>query len=163
MKCLLGVSVLLFPNLVFAASNGINFASITTFLLFVLFTLVISYWASKRTKSSAAFYTAGGQISAKQNGTAIAGDFMSAASFLGITGLIYNVGFDGLILAVGALAGWPLMLFVISERVRNLGKFTFTDVVSYRLQQRPIKAIATVGSITVIVLILWRNSLGQES
>ena len=124
MRYLLSVSAFLFPNFVFAASSGINFASITTFLLFVLFTLGISYWASKRTKSSAAFYTAGGQISAKQNGTAIAGDFMSAASFLGITGLIYSVGFDGLILAVGALAGWPLMLFVISERVRNLGKST---------------------------------------
>ncbi|GAC06196.1 sodium:solute symporter family transporter [Paraglaciecola chathamensis] len=160
MRYLLSVSAFLFPNFVFAASSGINFASITTFLLFVLFTLGISYWASKRTKSSAAFYTAGGQISAKQNGTAIAGDFMSAASFLGITGLIYSVGFDGLILAVGALAGWPLMLFVISERVRNLGKFTFTDVVSYRLQQRPIKAIATVGSITVIVLYLVAQLVG---
>ena len=149
-----------YSSKVFAASDGVNPASIITFLLFVLFTLGISYWASKRTTSSSEFYTAGGQITAKQNGTAIAGDFMSAASFLGITGLIYTAGFDGLILAVGALAGWPLMLFVISERVRNLGRFTFTDVVSYRLQQRPIKAIATVGSITVIIFYLVAQLVG---
>lgn len=144
----------------FAAGSGVNFSSITTFILFVLLTLFISYWASKKTTSTSSFYTAGGNISAKQNGTAIAGDFMSAASFLGITGLVYSVGFDGLILAVGALSGWPIMLFLISERVRNLGKYTFTDVVSYRLQQKPIKGIATVGSIMVIILYLVAQLVG---
>jgi cation/acetate symporter len=160
MKYLIVLLALLYSNDVLAASDRLNPASVTTFLLFVLFTLGISYWASKRTTSSTAFYTAGGQITAAQNGTAIAGDFMSAASFLGITGLIYSAGFDGLILAVGALAGWPLMLFVISERVRNLGRFTFTDVVSYRLQQRPIKGIATLGSITVIIFYLVAQLVG---
>lgn len=160
MKHFLLVSTFFFPNLVFAASDGINITSVSTFLLFVLFTLGISYWASKKTTSSSAFYTAGGQITASQNGAAIAGDFMSAASFLGITGLIYSVGFDGLILAVGALAGWPLMLFIISERVRNLGKFTFIDVVSYRLQQRPIRGIATLGSISVIIFYLVAQLVG---
>lgn len=160
MKLLLLISVFCFPVTGLAASDGINATSITTFLLFVLFTLGISYWASKKTTSSSAFYNGGGQITAGQNGTAIAGDFMSAASFLGITGLIYSVGFDGLILAVGALAGWPLMLFIISERVRNLGRYTFTDVVSYRLQQRPIKAIATLGSISVIIFYLVAQLVG---
>lgn len=160
MKYLVVILTLLYSSNALAVSEGINPSSIITFLLFILFTLGISYWASKRTTSSTEFYTAGGQISAGQNGTAIAGDFMSAASFLGITGLIYTAGFDGLILAVGALAGWPLMLFIISERVRNLGRFTFTDVVSYRLQQRPIKAIATVGSITVIIFYLVAQLVG---
>ncbi len=160
MKYLVAILCLVFSSQALAVEGGINPASVTTFLLFVMFTLGISYWASKRTTSSTAFYTAGGQITAGQNGTAIAGDFMSAASFLGITGLIYSVGFDGLILAVGALAGWPLMLFIISERVRNLGRFTFTDVVSYRLQQRPIRAISTLGSITVIVFYLVAQLVG---
>jgi cation/acetate symporter len=160
MKYPIAILFLAFSNQAFAVSNGINPASITTFLLFVLFTLGVSYWASKRTTSSSAFYNAGGQITARQNGTAIAGDFMSAASFLGITGLIYSIGFDGLILAVGALAGWPLMLFIISERVRNLGRFTLTDVISYRLQQRPIRAIATVGSVTVIIFYLVAQLVG---
>lgn len=142
------------------ADKPLNMASLTTFLLFVIVTLGISYWASKYTTSSSAFYTAGGQIGAGQNGTAIAGDFMSAASFLGISGLIYTVGFDGLILAIGALAGWPIMLFLMSERVRNLGRFTFTDVVSYRLQKRPIKMIGTLGSISVIVFYLIAQMVG---
>jgi cation/acetate symporter len=156
----MAIITLIYSNQALAVDSGINPASIITFVLFVLFTLGVSYWASKRTTSSSAFYTAGGKITAGQNGTAIAGDFMSAASFLGITGLIYTAGFDGLILAVGALAGWPLMLFIISERVRNLGRFTFTDVVSYRLQQRPIRAIATVGSITVIIFYLVAQLVG---
>lgn len=160
MKFLMAIITLIYSNQALAVDSGINPASIITFVLFVLFTLGVSYWASKRTTSSSAFYTAGGKITAGQNGTAIAGDFMSAASFLGITGLIYTAGFDGLILAVGALAGWPLMLFIISERVRNLGRFTFTDVVSYRLQQRPIRAIATVGSITVIIFYLVAQLVG---
>ncbi|MFT7526852.1 MAG: cation/acetate symporter, partial [Arenicella sp.] len=135
-------------------------SAIVIFVAFVAATLWISYWASSYTKSSSAFYTAGGQISAGQNGTAIAGDFMSAASFLGISGLIYSVGFDGLILAVGALAGWPIMLFLMSERVRNLGRFTITDVVSYRLQQGPIRMIATLGTISVIIFYLIAQMVG---
>jgi cation/acetate symporter len=141
-------------------SGSGNTSAIVIFLAFVVATLWISYWASSYTNSSSAFYTAGGQISAGQNGTAIAGDFMSAASFLGISGLIYSAGFDGLILAVGALAGWPIMLFLMSERVRNLGRFTITDVVSYRLQQRPIRMIATLGTISVIIFYLIAQMVG---
>ena len=143
-----------------STSRPLDITAIVIFMLFVSLTLWISFWASKRTTSSSEFYTAGGQISAGQNGTAIAGDFMSAASFLGISGLIYTAGFDGLILAVGALSGWPILLFLMSERVRNLGKFTFTDVVSYRLQKKPIRLVATLGSISVIIFYLIAQMVG---
>jgi len=141
-------------------AGSLNATAIIIFCLFVGLTLLISYWASKHTKSSSDFYTAGGNISASQNGTAIAGDFMSAASFLGISGLIYSVGFDGLILAVGALSGWPILLFLMSERVRNLGRFTFTDVVTYRLQKKPIRLVAILGSISVIIFYLIAQLVG---
>jgi len=143
-----------------SASDGLNVTAVIIFCLFVILTLMISYWASKHTKSSSSFYTAGGNITAAQNGTAIAGDFMSAASFLGISGLIYSVGFDGLILAIGALSGWPIMLFLMSERVRNLGRFTFTDVVTYRLQKKPIRLVAILGSISVTLLYLIAQLVG---
>lgn len=143
-----------------ATERPVNVAAITIFLLFVALTLSISYWSSKHTNSSSEFYTAGGQITGLQNGTAIAGDFMSAASFLGISGLIYVAGYDGIILAIGALSGWPIMLFLLSERVRNLGKFTFTDVVSYRLQKKPIRLIATLSVISVIIFYLIAQMVG---
>jgi len=141
-------------------SGSINSTAIIIFCVFVCFTLLISYWASKHTTSSGAFYNAGGNISPLQNGTAIAGDFMSAASFLGISGLIYIAGFDGLILAVGALSGWPIMLFLMSERVRNLGRFTFIDVVTYRLQKKPVRLVASMGSISVILFYLIAQMVG---
>lgn len=140
--------------------QDLNLSAIITFILFVVVTLGISYWASKYTTSSSHFYTAGGKITAGHNGMAIAGDFMSAASFLGITGLIYAVGFDGLILAIGALSGWPIMLFLMSERIRNMGKYTFTDVVSGRLQKRRVRLVATLGSISVIVFYLIAQMVG---
>ena len=89
----------------------------------------------RRTKSAADFYAAGGGITGFQNGLAIAGDYMSAASFLGISALVYASGYDGLIYSIGFLVGWPIILFMIAERLRNLGKYTFADVASYRLQQ----------------------------
>lgn len=143
-----------------SASAEVNTPAIAIFVTFVIATLWISYWASKRTRSSSEFYTAGGHISSGQNGTAIAGDFMSAASFLGISGLIFTAGYDGLILAVGALAGWPVMLILMSERVRNLGKYTITDVASYRLQKRPIRMVASLGTISVIVFYLIAQMVG---
>lgn len=146
-------------NLIEGAS-GPNISAVLTFLLFVVATLIISYWASKKTTSSAAFYTAGGKITAGQNGLAIAGDFMSAASFLGISGLIFMIGFDGILVAVAALSGWPLMLFLMSERVRNLGRYTFTDVVSYRLKKRPIRLLATLSSVSIIVSYLIAQMVG---
>ena len=132
----------------------LNPVAIGMFLAFVAATLMISYWAAKRTRSSKDFYTAGGEITGLQNGTAIAGDFMSAASFLGITGLIFLGGFDGLVLAIGAFSAWPVMLFLLAKRVRNLGSFTFTDVVSQRLERTRIRLVAVGGTIVVVILYL---------
>jgi cation/acetate symporter len=108
----------------------LNVSAIIMFLVFVSGTLGITYWAAKRTKTAKDFYTAGGGITGLQNGMAIAGDYMSAASFLGISGLVYLAGYDGLIYSIGFLVGWPVILFLVSERLRNLGKYTFADVAS---------------------------------
>ena len=105
-----------------------NWQAIVMFLIFVALTLYITYWASKRVRSRSDYYTAGGNITGFQNGLAIAGDFMSAASFLGISALVYTSGYDGLIYSLGFLVGWPIILFLIAERLRNLGRYTFADV-----------------------------------
>lgn len=138
----------------------LNTIAIVMFVLFVTATIVISYWASKRIQSSSDFYNAGGNLTGLQNGAAIAGDFMSAASFLGITGLVFAFGFDGLIFAIGAFAGWPIMLFLFAKRVRNIGNYTFTDVVSRRLQRTKISVVAIVGTITVVVMYLIAQMVG---
>ncbi len=140
--------------------QALNPTAITMFLVFVAVTLAISYWASRKTRSSKDFYTAGGGISGLQNGTAIAGDFMSAASFLGITGLVFLGGFDGLVLALGAFAAWPLMLFLLAKRVRNLGSITFVDVVSQRLERNPIRVVTVTGTIVVVILYLIAQMVG---
>lgn len=142
------------------ARQPLNPIAIVMFLLFVAATLGISFWASRRTHSSKDFYTAGGQITGLQNGTAIAGDFMSAASFLGITGLMFIGGFDGLLLALGAFSAWPLMLFLLAKRVRNLGSFTFVDVVSMRLERTRIRLVAILGTIVVVILYLIAQMVG---
>ncbi len=118
-----------------------NPVAIMFFLLFVATTLGITYWAAKRTRTTKDFYAAGRSITGFQNGLALAGDYMSAASFLGIAGLVSTKGYDGLIYSVGWLVGWPIIMFLISEPLRNLGKYTFADVVAYRLQQRPIRPL----------------------
>ncbi len=138
----------------------LNTVAIVLFVLFVTATIFISYWASKRIQSSSDFYNAGGNLTGLQNGAAIAGDFMSAASFLGITGLVFAFGFDGLIFAIGAFAGWPIMLFLFAKRVRNIGSYTFTDVVSRRLQRTKISVVAIVGTITVVVMYLIAQMVG---
>jgi cation/acetate symporter len=138
----------------------LNVSAIVMFLMFVAGTLGITFWAARRTKSADDYYAAGGGITGFQNGLAIAGDFMSAASFLGIVGLIYSAGFDGLIYSVGVLAGWPIILFLIAERVRNLGRYTFADVVSFRLQQTPIRIFAACGSLTVVAFYLIAQMVG---
>lgn len=138
----------------------LNPVAIAMFLLFVAVTLAITWWAARRTRSSRDFYNAGGQISGLQNGAAISGDFMSAASFLGITGLIFLGGFDGLVLALGAFSAWPLMLFLLARRVRNLGRFTFIDVVSERLDRTPIRLVAVSGTLIVVILYLIAQMVG---
>ncbi|MDD3591244.1 MAG: cation acetate symporter, partial [Sulfurovum sp.] len=139
----------------------LNVSAIVMFLLFVGGTLGITYWAAKRTKTAKDFYTAGGGITGFQNGMAIAGDYMSAASFLGISGLVYLAGFDGLIYSIGFLVGWPIILFLVSERLRNLGKYTFADVAAYRLKQTPIRTLAAFGSIATVILYLIAQMVGS--
>ena len=141
--------------------QGLNMSAIVMFFIFVGATLGITYWAAKRTKSAKDFYTAGGGITGFQNGMAIAGDYMSAASFLGISGLVYSKGYDGLIYSIGFLVGWPIILFMIAEPLRNLGKYTFADVASYRLRQGPIRTLAAFGSITTVILYLIAQIVGS--
>jgi cation/acetate symporter len=131
-----------------------NPIAIAMFLVFVAFTLMITKWASGKNAGVSDHYAAGGKITALQNGWAIAGDYMSAASLLGISALVFTSGYDGLIYSIGFLASWPVILFLIAEPLRNLGKYTFADVVSYRLQQRPIRAFAALSSIMIVLLYL---------
>lgn len=138
-----------------------NWSAIVMFLIFVALTLGITLWSSRRTRSAADYYAAGGGITGFQNGLAIAGDYMSAASFLGISGLVYLSGFDGLIYSIGFLVGWPLILFMVAERLRNLGRFTFADVASYRLGQRQIRTLSAVGSLCVVSLYLIAQMVGS--
>ncbi|MDP2076403.1 MAG: cation acetate symporter, partial [Sulfuricurvum sp.] len=138
----------------------LNMSAIIMFLIFVGATLGITYWAAKRTKTAKDFYTAGGGITGFQNGMAIAGDYMSAASFLGISALVYGKGYDGLIYSIGFLVGWPIILFMVAEQLRNLGKYTFADVASYRLRQTPIRTLAAFGSIATVILYLIAQMVG---
>ena len=131
-----------------------NWQAIIMFLIFVVFTLGITYWASKRVRSRSDYYTAGGNITGFQNGLAIAGDYMSAASFLGISALVFTSGYDGLIYSLGFLVGWPIILFLIAERLRNLGRYTFADVASYRLKQGPIRILSACGSLVVALYLI---------
>ncbi len=138
----------------------LNLPAIIMFLIFVLATLGITYWAARKTQSTSDYYAAGGGITGFQNGLAIAGDYMSAASFLGISGLVYLSGYDGLIYSIGFLIGWPLILFLMAERLRNLGRYTFADVASYRLGQLPIRALSALGTLTVVALYLIAQMVG---
>ena len=140
--------------------QGTNWTAILIFFAFVLLTLGITYWAARSTRSTADFYAAGGGITAGQNGLAIAGDYMSAASFLGISGLVFSSGFDGLIYSIGFLVGWPIVLFTIAERLRNLGKFTFADVASFRLNQTAIRVLSAIGTLTVVAFYLIAQMVG---
>ncbi|RXJ92751.1 cation acetate symporter [Malaciobacter molluscorum] len=144
-----------------ATKRELNIPAIVMFFIFVAGTLGITYWAARRTKSASDFYTAGGGISGFQNGMAIAGDYMSAASFLGISGLVYLSGYDGLIYAVGFLVGWPVILFLMAEKLRNLGKFTFADIAAYRLGQKEIRTLAAFGSLSVVTLYLIAQMVGS--
>lgn len=137
-----------------------NPVAILFFLIFVVGSLGITYWAATHTKNTAQFYTAGGQISGFQNGLALAGDFMSAASFLGIAGLVALNGFDGLIYSIGFLVGWPIVMFLIAEPLRNLGKFTFADVVAYRMRQTPVRIASAIGTLSVISFYLIAQMVG---
>ncbi len=137
-----------------------NIASVIIFFLFVAITLLITYWAAKRTRTTSEFYAADRSISGVQNGLALAGDYMSAASFLGIAGMVALKGYDGLIYSIGFLVGWPLVMFLIAEPLRNLGKFTFADVVAFRLKQKPVRIASSIGSLMTIVFYLIAQMVG---
>ena len=137
-----------------------NWTAIVMFAIFVGFTLYITKIAAARTKSAADFYTGGGGITGFQNGLAIAGDYMSAASFLGISGLVFANGFDGLIFSIGWLVGWPVITFLMAERLRNLGKFTFADVASYRFAQTPVRVFAASASLVIVAFYMIAQMVG---
>jgi len=137
-----------------------NTVAMVFFVLFIAITLAITLWAARRTHTTEHFYAAGRSISAGQNGFALAGDYMSAASFLGIAGLVSTTGFDGLIYSTGWLVGWPVVLFLIAEPLRNLGKYTFTDVVALRLRQKPVRIAAAIGTLATVILYLIAQMVG---
>ncbi len=144
-----------------ASKRDINVSAIVMFFIFIGATLGVTYWAASKTKSASDFYTAGGGITGFQNGMAIAGDYMSAASFLGLSGLVYLKGYDGLVYAVGFLVGWPVILFLMAEKLRNLGKFTFADIAAFRLGQKEIRILAAFGSLSVVTLYLIAQMVGS--
>ena len=144
-----------------ASRKELNIPAIVMFFIFVGATLGVTYWAAQKTKTASDFYTAGGGITGFQNGMAIAGDYMSAASFLGLSGLVYLQGYDGLVYAVGFLVGWPVILFLMAEKLRNLGKFTFADIAAFRLAQKEIRTLAALGSISVVALYLIAQMVGS--
>ncbi len=167
-KLLGGLALALLSSVALAAGGDLgqaekqatNWTAIMMFGVFVLGTLFITKWAASKTKSAADFYTAGGGITGFQNGLAIAGDYMSAASFLGISAAVMASGYDGLIYSIGFLVGWPVITFLMAERLRNLGKFTFADVAAYRFQQTPIRAFAASGTLVVVAFYLIAQMVG---
>src|SRR5215208_628324 len=140
-----------------------NTLAIVFFLLFVGIALGITWWAARRTRTTDHFYAAGHSITGFQNGLALSGDYMSAASFLGIAGLVALSGFDGLIYSIGFLVGWPIVLFLIAEPLRNLGRYTFADVVAYRLRQKPVRVATAFGTLSVVVFYLIAQMVGAGS
>ncbi|WP_454720793.1 MULTISPECIES: cation/acetate symporter ActP [Cupriavidus] len=152
------------PALALAATppvgQGMNGIAIAMFVAFVAATLAVTRWAARRNHSVADHYAAGGKITAMQNGWAIAGDYMSAASLLGISALVFTSGYDGLIYSIGFLASWPIILFLIAEPLRNLGRYTLADVLSYRLGQRPIRAFSASSSMVIVLLYLVSQMVG---
>ncbi len=137
-----------------------NWHAIVMFCIFVALSMGITYWASSRTKSTSDFYTAGGGITGLQNGMAIAGDYMSAATLLGLTALVYGQGFDGYLYMLSFFAGWPIILFLMAERLRNLGRFTFSDITSFRLEQGSVRTMAALSSLTVVCFYLIAQMVG---
>jgi cation/acetate symporter len=148
------------PAIEATEKQSLNLHAITMFVIFVAMTLGITWWAANRTKSTADFYTAGGGITGLQNGLAIAGDYMSAATLLGLTAMTYTQGFDGYIYMIAFFVGWPIILFLMAERLRNLGRFTFADITSYRLDQGKVRTMAAISSLTVVCFYLIAQMVG---
>jgi cation/acetate symporter len=145
---------------ILAATEGVNQTALIAFAIVVSVTLVVTYWASKRTRTATEFWAAGRGITGAQNGFAIAGDYMSAASFLGIAGLIFLFGFDGFLYSVGFLVAFLTVLFLLAERMRNSGKFTLADTLAFRLRERPARAAAALGTLSVVAFYLIAQMVG---
>ena len=163
LAALFGVSAVVYAagaDLGQAQKQATNWTAIGMFATFVVLTLFITKWAAAKTKSASDFYTAGGGITGFQNGLAIAGDYMSAASFLGISAAVMASGFDGLIYSIGFLVGWPVITFLMAERLRNLGKFTFADVAAFRFKQAPVRIFAASGTLVVVAFYLIAQMVG---
>jgi cation/acetate symporter len=163
----LAIFVMLLPTMALADAltgaadrQATNWPAIMMFSAFVLVTLGITRWAASKTKTTADFYAAGGGITGFQNGLAIAGDYMSAASFLGISAQIFADGYDGLIYSIGFLVGWPIILFLLAERLRNLGRYTFADVASFRFAQPPVRLFAAFSTLSVVLFYLIAQMVG---
>jgi cation/acetate symporter len=139
---------------------AVNETALVVFAVVVGVTLVISYYASKRVHNATDFWAAGRGLTGPQNGFAIAGDYMSAASFLGIAGLIYLFGFDGFLYSVGFLVAFLTVLFLLAERMRNSGKYTIADVLAFRLKRQPARAAAALGTLTVVAFYLIAQMVG---
>ena len=148
------------PEVVQTALGTPTASAMIFFFLIVLLTLAITWWAARRTKSTREYYAAGRSVTGLQNGLALAGDYMSAASFLGIAGLVATKGYDGMIYATGWLVGWPALLFLVAEPLRNLGKYTFADVVAFRLRQGPVRIAAAIGGILTVLVYTTAQMVG---
>ena len=142
---------------------GSNTLSIGFFFAFMALTLLITYWAARRTRTTEHFFAAGGEVTPWQNGWALAGDFLSAGALLGIAGIVTSNGFDGMIYSIGWLVGWPIILFLIVEPLRNIGQFTFADVIAYRLRQRSVRLAAALGTLVVILFYLIAQMVATGS
>ena len=157
------IAFIFLPKIAMAVDFESNKFAIMIFASFVFITLLITYFCFKKNYSKSNYFAAGEKISGFQNGLAIAGDYMSAASFLGISGLVFFSGFDGLIYSIGFLVGWPIILFLIAEKLKNLGKFTFADVTSIRLKQSKIRILSASGTLVTVMFYLIAQMVGAGS
>ncbi|MEX5502203.1 cation/acetate symporter ActP [Pseudomonas putida] len=160
MLALCSASAMAFADAVAAHKQQPNYTAIGIFLAFVVSTIAITYWAAGKTRSAADFYSAGGGISGMQNGFAIAGDYMSAAVLLGVSSMVFSTGFDGMIYSVSAILGWPLIMFLIAERLRNLGRFTLADIIAYRLDPIGTRLFSAFSSFVVVCFYLIVQMVG---
>lgn len=137
-----------------------DFVSILIFVAVIAATLYVTYWAAKRTSTASEFYTAGGSLTGWQNGLAIAGDYLSAASFLGIAGSISLVGFDGFYYSIGWLMGYLVVLFLVAEPLRNLGKYTMADMIAARFSARKVRGAAALNTLTIVMFYMLAQLVG---
>ena len=145
---------------ILAAAPTQSHTALLMFLAFVAATLVITYFSARKSSGSSAYFAASRRITGWQNGLAVAGDYMSAASFLGISGMIAFFGYDGFMYSVGWLVAYLTVLIIVAEPLRNAGKYTMADLLAYRLKQRPVRAMAALSTITVSTFYMIAQMVG---